>query len=229
MTLDPRQQTTSLDPTAVDTWIFDLDNTLYPPSCDLFTQISRRMGEYIAQYLDLSLEEARRVQKKYFRAHGTTLRGMMTMHEMDPGPFLDYVHEIDFSPIQADPELANSLRRLDGRRLIFTNGTRAHARRVTDRLGITDLFDGVFDIDDSGYLPKPHPEPYAKMVATFDVDPSRAILFEDMARNLVPAAEMGMTTAWVSSQTDWAAEGRDHAAVHYHVDDLARWLGRLVT
>lgn len=211
----------------VEVWIFDLDNTLYPRRCNLFDQIDRRMGEFIAGYMGVDFDEARRLQKDHFRQHGTTLRGLMVEQDMDPGAFLDYVHEIDLSGIPADVALDAALDRLPGRKLIFTNGTRDHAARVTDRLGIRHHFEDVFDIVDSDYLPKPTMDPYEKMLARHGIDPQKAIMFEDMDRNLAPAAALGMTTVWVSDAPDSPARAADTDHVHHHTDDLTTWLTAL--
>ncbi len=211
----------------VEVWIFDLDNTLYPRRCNLFDQIDRRMGEFIAGYMGVGFDEARRLQKDHFRQHGTTLRGLMVETGMDPAAFLDYVHEIDLSGIPADVALDAALARLPGRKLIFTNGTRDHAARVTDRLGIRHHFEDVFDIVDSDYLPKPTMDPYEKMLARHGIDPLTAIMFEDMVRNLAPAAALGMTTVWVSDAPDSPAQAADTDHVHHHTDDLTTWLTAL--
>lgn len=213
----------------VDVWIFDLDNTLYPASCNLFAQVDRRIGEFIAARFGLPYDEARRRQKRYFRDHGTTLRGLMVEHDIDPVPFLDYVHAIDTTPVAPSPALDRALAALPGRKLIHTNGSAAHAANVTARLGIAGRFDGVFDIVAAGYVPKPDPAPYRVLLETFAVDPARAVMVEDIARNLAPAHALGMTTVWVRSDADWARP--DHGGVgagthiDHAVDDLVAWLG----
>ncbi len=137
-------------------WIFDLDNTLYPIECNLFGQVDQRMGEFIARFLGVPIEYARHLQKTYYRQFGTTLSGLMQVHRMDPKPFLDYVHDLDLSGLAAHPELAARIERLPGRKLIFTNGSRGHAERVAGKLGILHLFEGIFDICDADYVPKPN-------------------------------------------------------------------------
>jgi len=215
------------DPQAVDVWVFDLDNTLYPARCNLFAQVSQRMGRFIADFLAVELEEARVVQKDFFHRHGTTLRGLMIEHGMDPAPFLDYVHDIDLSPIPRDARLDQALAALPGRKVIFTNGTTAHARRITDHLGVSHHFEAVYDIAEAGYVPKPEPGPYQHMVERHDIAPERAVMIEDIARNLVPAAEMGMTTVWIRGDSDWARHGHQGSHVHHAADDLVDWLVEL--
>jgi putative hydrolase of the HAD superfamily len=216
------QMARSLDD--IDCWIFDLDNTLYPASCNLFVQIQRRMDEYIAALFGLGLEEAARRRGALFREHGTTLRGLMLRHGIDPHAFLDYVHRIDMTHVPADPALAAALAALPGRKLIFTNGSVAHAENVLGHLGLAAQFEGIFDIAASEWMPKPDPTPYQALIRRFDVVPERAAMVEDMAKNLVPAAALGMTTVWLRGTLDWALEGAEGAHIHHVVDALAPWL-----
>ena len=181
----------------VDTWVFDLDNTLYPRTSDLFAQIDWKMTDYVSDFLDLPKDEARGVQKDMYRRHGTTLRGLMAEHGMDPHDFLERVHDIDYSPVEPNPALGELIAALPGRKLIFTNGDVPHARRTTDRLGITDHFESVFDIVAADFEPKPARGPYEAFVKAHDVDPARAAMFEDMPRNLSVPHAMGMGTVLV--------------------------------
>jgi len=211
------------------TWVFDLDNTLYCGVHGLFEQIDARMRGYLAKYLDIHEDEAHRVQKSYFRQYGTTLRGMMINHAMDPIPYLDYVHDIDISLIPADPALGDALARLEGRKIIFTNADVPHAERVLDRLGVADHFDAIFDIVEADFIPKPEPDIYDQLIKRFAIDPQGAVMVEDIARNLEPAAKLGMATVWVRPVTDCevckeAPEG-DH--VDFETDDLVAWLQAL--
>ena len=224
MSQNPADAHPAIDPHAVETWIFDLDNTLYPAHCDLFAQVADRMGEFIARSFAISREEADRLRTDYFKRYGTTLRGLMTEHGWDPKEFLDYVHEIDLSVIPELSRLEQALERLPGRKVIFTNGTTRHAGRVTQHIGIEHHFDAVFDIVDSDYEPKPAPAPYEKMVKAFRIDPRTAVMVEDIARNLEPAAAMGMTTVWVPGNKPWSGDGHREPFVHHVVEDLAEWL-----
>ncbi|HKG74118.1 MAG TPA: pyrimidine 5'-nucleotidase [Aestuariivirgaceae bacterium] len=183
----------------IEAWVFDLDNTLYPASCRLFGQIDQRMAEFIGALLKVDRAEAKRIQKGFFHEHGTTLRGLMTVHGIAPEAFLKFVHDIDHSAVPAAPELALALKTLPGRKLVFTNGTCYHAERVLDRLGIRELIDDVFDIVHCGFIPKPQREPYVKFVERTGIAPERAAMFEDIARNLEPPHELGMTTVLVQS------------------------------
>ena len=204
-----------------ETWIFDLDNTLYPADCELFAQIDARMGRFIGELLALDASAARTLQKTYYHQHGTTLRGLMRHHGVDPQSFLDFVHDIDLSPLDAVPSLRAALAALPGRRYVFTNGSRAHAERVLDRLGIADVFAGLFDIAAADYVPKPDGEAYDRLLARFAIAPASAVFIEDSMTNLAPAAERGMTTVWVrgAGRAGEAAKYVDHVT-----DDLAHWL-----
>ena len=212
---------------AAEAWIFDLDNTLYPARCNLFAQIDHRMGEYIARLLDTDYDSAKLLQKQYFRRHGTTMRGLMTEHGIDPGDFLAYVHDIDLSVIAPSAELDEALGRLPGRKLVFTNGSVPHAERVLARLGVARHFAAIFDIVASAYQPKPDPVPYRELCRRHAVEPARAIMVEDIARNLVPAHALGMTTVWVPGNDSWNSDAGDRSHIHHVVEDLAVWLDRV--
>ena len=208
----------------IDCWIFDLDNTLYPASCRLFDQIHKRMGEFIAARLQVDLDEAKRVQKALFREYGTTLRGLMTVHSVAPHDFMDHVHQIDLSPVPPDPALVAALTTLPGRKLVFTNGSVRHAENILGHLGIAGQFSGIFDVEACNWIPKPDPAGYDTLVRRFDVVPRRAAMIEDMAKNLVPAAALGMTTVWLRGTVDWAVEGAEGDHIHHIIDELAPWL-----
>jgi putative hydrolase of the HAD superfamily len=212
---------------AVDCWIFDLDNTIYPASCSLFEQIHDKMGEFIAAELKVDRDEAYRIQKTLFREHGTTLRGLMTVYGLPPEGFLEHVHRIDLSRIPPDPVFAAALAALPGRKLVFTNATLRHAENVLGHLGIAAHFDGIWDIAACGYMPKPDPAGYDAFVRRFGIVPARAAMIEDMAKNLAPAAALGMTTVWLRGTLEWAREGSELDHVHHVVDELAPWLAEV--
>jgi putative hydrolase of the HAD superfamily len=215
----------------VETWIFDLDNTLYPASCNLFRQIDQRMTDYVAARFALTPEAARDYQKTLYRDHGTTLRGLMAAHTIDPTEFLEFVHDIDLSPVPPSDALADALLQLPGRKLVYTNGSLRHATNVLRHMGIEHHFDAIYDIVAADYIPKPDPRPYAALVESHAIDPARAAMVEDVARNLVPAAALGMTTVWVRSESDWSRPelvgvgAGEH--IHHEVDDLVAWLAAL--
>ena len=208
----------------IETWIFDLDNTLYPASCRLFDQIHALMTRFIVERLDLSPEAAFVLQKTYFRVHGTTLRGLMTVDRIDPDDFLAYVHEIDLSCVPPDPVLVAALAALPGRKIVHTNGSVRHAERLLEHLGVAGSFCGIVDIAAAGYEPKPGLAGYYELLRRHQVTPTAAIMFEDIAKNLVPAAALGMTTAWIRGQADWAAAGSGGDHTHHVVDDLGGFL-----
>jgi putative hydrolase of the HAD superfamily len=211
----------------IETWLFDLDNTLYPLACNLFGQVEERMGAFIMAELEIGYDEAHRLRRHFFTKHGTTLRGLMLDHGVAPDRFLDYVHDIDLSGVPADPALVAAINRLPGRKLVFTNATVRHAERVMARIGLTGEIEAVHDIVASDYVPKPARSAYAALLAGHQIVPETALFVEDMARNLEPAAALGMTTAWVRSPLDWARIGSDQPYVHHIVEDLAAWLGAI--
>src|SRR6516162_10155524 len=175
----------------IETWIFDLDNTLYPASCRLFDQIHARMTHFIADRLDLTLEAALTVQRHYFREHGTTLRGLMTVDQVDPEHFLAFVHDVDLSSVPQNAVLVAALAALPGRKIVHTNGSRRHAERLLDHLGIAASFCGILDIEAAGYEPKPALAGYHELLKRHEVAPDTALMVEDIARNLIPAAALG--------------------------------------
>lgn len=208
----------------IDSWIFDLDNSLYPATANLFALIDRRMTQFIEQLLGCDRDAAFRVQKGYFRDHGTTLAGLMREHGVDPHAFLAFVHDIDLARISADPHLVAALHRLPGRKLVFTNGDEAYARRVLDKLGLGNAFDGLHDIHAMDYVPKPDPAAYAGMCARWGIEPARALFVEDMARNLEPAKALGMTTVWIDNGSEQAEAEADPAFIDYRITDIGAWL-----
>ncbi len=218
----------------VDTWVFDLDNTLYPHHVNLWRQVDARIGEYIGGFLKVEAGEARRIQKDYYKRYGTSMRGMMTEHGVSADDYLAYVHQIDHSPLQPDPAMGAAIARLPGRKLILTNGSTDHAGKVLDRLGFAAHFEAVFDIIAAELEPKPAPQTYRRFLDRHQVDPARAAMFEDLSRNLTVPHELGMTTVLVvpdGSQPvlreDWEMEGRDAAHVDHVTDDLAGFLANL--
>ncbi len=215
---------TARDLRSAAAWVFDLDNTLYHHSANLFAAIDLRMKRFIAELLGLPEDAAFRVQKQYFRDFGTSLRGLMTLHRVDPHRFLDYVHDIDLSAIRPDARLDAALAGLPGRKIVFTNADRAHADRVMARLGVAQHFEAVFDIFSADFVPKPDPAIYRRLVDLHGLDPTTCVMVEDMAKNLVPAHALGMTTVWVDTGSDFGRHGHDPAVVHHATDNLSAWL-----
>ncbi len=212
----------------IRTWIFDLDNTLYPASCDLFAHIDRRMTAYIARLLRIDEVEARRVQKAYFHGHGTTLAGLMAEHHVDPHDFLQDVHDIEMDALREDAPLAAAIATLPGRKLVFTNGDKPYALKVLDRLGLGGSFEGVHDIHAMDLVPKPSPAAYQGLCDAWAIDPRTALFVEDMARNLRPAKAIGMTTVWVDNGSEQAGRDANPAFIDYRTDDIGRWLEEIV-
>jgi len=208
----------------VDVWVFDLDNTLYPASCDLFAQIDDKMRSFITELLGCDETRSREIQKGFFLSHGTTLRGLMDHHGVDPHDFLAHCHAIDHSVVPPSPALDRALHALEGRKLIFTNGSVRHAESVLDRLGVSHHFEGIFDIVAADYVPKPDIAAYRSFIRRHDLDPRSAAMFEDMAKNLVPAHALGMTTVWIRHDRHWSSEGAEGDHVHHVTDDLLDWL-----
>lgn len=215
----------------VDTWIFDLDNTLYPPHCDLWPRIDMRITQYMCELFGLDGMSCRALQKYYYRQYGTTMQGLIEEHGISPQAYLDFVHDIDRSDIAADHALARAIAALPGRRLIFTNGSRDHALKTADQLGLAGLFEDVFDIVAADLVPKPHRQVYTSFFARHDIDPSRSILFEDIERNLIVPHEHGMTTVLVVPRSDahdhredWEIVRELPPHVDFVTDDLAAFL-----
>jgi putative hydrolase of the HAD superfamily len=215
----------------VETWVFDLDNTLYPHHLNLWQQVDERIRDYIARYLKVTAEEAFRLQKDYYKRYGTSMRGLMTEHGMEPDDFLDFVHQIDHSPLTPNAALGAAIEVLPGRKLILTNGTRRHADAVLARLELDRHFDDVFDIVAAELVPKPSPQTYDRFLKAHNVDAARAAMFEDLARNLVVPHALGMTTVLVMPEhtrevfrEDWELEGREAPHVDHVTDDLVGFL-----
>ena len=205
-------------------WVFDLDNCLYPASTELFALIDERMGAYIQRLLQCDPAEARRVQKAHFHAHGTTLAGLMAEHGVDPHEFLEDVHAIPLDRVVPDARLARGLGRLPGRKFVFTNGDAPYATRVLQAIGVHEHFGALHDIHASELKPKPNPHGYRLLCERFGIDPTRAVLVEDMAQNLRPAKALGMTTVWVDNGSERGNHDYDPAIVDLRITDVGEWL-----
>lgn len=204
----------------IDTWLFDLDNTLYPPEAEVLALVEGRMTDFVARQTGLPWSEARALQHGYFQAHGTTLAGLMAEHGVDPEAFLTEVHDVSLDALTPDPDLRRGIQRLPGRRLVFTNGDAGHAERILAKLEIADLFEDVFHIGSGGYIPKPQMRCFELMIDKHAVDPATACFFEDAVRNLEPAARLGMTTVLVGPQ----ASGSSEPFVHHRTPTLPPFL-----
>ena len=205
-------------------WLFDLDNTLYSGDTKVFDQVDKKMSKFISEKLNVSLEEAKKIQKNYFHEYNTTLNGMIKNHDIDGNEFLEFVHDVDLGFLKKNEPLKIEIEKLKGKKIIFTNGSKAHASNVTSRIGIEQLFDGVFDIVDSDFYPKPSMEPYKKIIENYKIVPEYCIFFEDIARNLKPAYELGMKTVWIENNEPWAAKYSDEEFVNYKTGSLTNFL-----
>jgi len=208
-------------------WIFDLDNTLYSGDTKVFDQVDKKMSKYISDKLNVSIEEAKKIQKNYFYEYNTTLNGMIKNHKIDPDEFLEFVHDIDIDFLQKDPGLAKEIEKLEGKKIIFTNGSRKHAINITKRIGIDQYFDDIFDIVNANFIPKPAIEPYKKLVEKHKIDPKLCVLVEDIARNLKPAYEMGMKTIWIENNEPWAKKFSDSDFINYKTNNLSEFLKKI--
>jgi putative hydrolase of the HAD superfamily len=211
---------THIDLTHIDTWLFDLDNTLYPPEAEFMSLIEGRMTGFVVRQTGLPWAEAYALQKRYLHEHGTTLAGMIAHHGVDPEAFMDEVHDVSMAGLVPDPELRAALAALPGRRLVFTNADRKHAERVMAKLELDDLFEATFHIALADYIPKPHPRTFALMIAAHDVDPARTAFFEDTERNLAPGFDLGMTTILVGPR----AAASTAPFVHHRTASLTAFL-----
>ena len=183
----------------IKTWIFDLDNTLYSADSGIFQQVHTLMGNFVSKHLKIELKKAKELQKKYYKQHGTTLKGMMDNHNVDPDIFLSEVHNLDYSIVEPNHELNEQLEKLEGRKIIYTNANRQHANNVLKRLELTHMFKEIFDIKDANYIPKPEISPYIQIIDDYDINPTSAIMFDDIAKNLVSAKNVGFTSVWIDA------------------------------
>ena len=213
----------------IKTWIFDLDNTLYSADSGIFQQVHSLMGEFVSSYLKIELKDAKKLQKKYYKQHGTTLKGMMDNHDVDPDLFLSEVHKLDYSIVEPDHELNKQIEKLDGRKIIYTNANRQHADDVLKRLELTHMFREIFDIKIANYIPKPEISPYKQMIDEYNIDPASAIMFDDIAKNLVPAKNVGLTSVWIDAGyenfSDDIASSKKY--LDYETKDISNFLNQV--
>lgn len=206
----------------VTTWVFDLDNTLYPPRYRLFDQIEVKMTAWVMRELGVGATEANRLRQHYWDTYGTTLAGLMREHGADPAPYLTEVHDIDFSLLPPDPDLARAIRALPGRRIIYTNACVPYAHKVLAARGLDGLFDAVYGIENAGFLPKPERGAFEAVFAADGLDPTRAAMFEDDPRNLAAPHDMGLRTVHVAPKPARARH------IHHHTDNLAGFLAKVI-
>jgi len=205
-------------------WIFDLDNTLYSGQTKVFSEVDKKMSTFISKKMNIDLVKAKDIQKKYFYEYGTTLSGLMKQDNIDPHDFLEFVHNIDISWLPKDLKLKEELIKIKEKKYIFTNGSHAHVENVTKQLGIDGLFDGAFDIVDANFVPKPHIDPYKKIIEKFNIEPTKSILIEDIAHNLEQAKNLGMKTCWLENEETFAKKDADKPYIDYKIKDLPSFL-----
>lgn len=187
-------------------WVFDLDNTLYPASCNLFAEMEARMTAFVADLIDISESEAHELQKHYFVKYGTTLNGLMKVHGLEPDDFLEHVHDVDLSPLPSLPRLVEKIESLAGRKFVYTNGSHNHALRVIEKIGFRNSFNGIHALEDAQYVPKPDRIAVEAFLRRFDINPNRGVFFDDVPRNLLTAHELGFATVLIHSDVDWSHE-----------------------
>ena len=208
-------------------WIFDLDNTLYSGQTKVFSEVDKKMSSFISKKFNVDFKKAKEIQKKYFYEYGTTLSGLMSRDNIDPHEFLEFVHDIDISWLPEDKFLREELLKIKEKKIIFTNGSHAHVENITRQLGIYGLFDGAFDITDSDFIPKPHIDPYKKLIKKFDIDPTKSILIEDIAHNLEQAKNLGMKTCWLENEESFAKKDANKPYIDYKIDNLPSFLQKI--
>ena len=183
----------------IKTWIFDLDNTLYSADSGIFQQVHDLMGKFVSNHLNIDIQEAKKIQKNYYKQHGTTLRGMMDNHGVDPDYFLEEVHKLDYSIVGPNQNLNDELYKLEGRKIIYTNANKQHVLDVLEKINLTNFFDEIYDIKMANYIPKPEIAPYEQLIKQFTIEAESAAMFDDIAKNLVPAKKVGFTSIWIDA------------------------------
>jgi putative hydrolase of the HAD superfamily len=187
----------------ISNWVFDLDNTLYKAECGLFDKVHILMGKYIEEKIGLNSGEAQALRSKYYHQYGTTLRGLMMEHQIDPNDYLEYVHQINYDVVESNRTLGDVIKNLKGKKYIFTNANYGHVEKVLEKLHMNDVFDGCFDISESDYLPKPHKQVYEAFQNKFNLDNNSTAMFEDLHINLKEPFDMGWKTVWVTNNLEY--------------------------
>ena len=209
----------------VETWIFDLDNTLYPVTKRLLAHIDEHMGSFVAKYLGISRKDAHQVQKSYFKKYGLTLRGLMLNDGLDPARYFEEMGPMDLDEVEPNPELGEYIGSLKGRKIIYTNASARHTELVLNQMKFKkNTFEAIFDIQAANYVPKPAIESYSLLCKTYSIDPTRAAMIDDIARNLEPAAQLGMMTVWKKTNAEWSKNIEAESHIDHVVDDLKDWL-----
>ncbi len=208
----------------IKNFIFDCDGVLYSDLEKVFGQVSKRMTSFISKNLNLDLKKAKELQTNYFHKYNTSLNGLMIHHKINPNDFLKYVHDINLDFLEEDKNLRNELTKLKVKKFVFTNGSHEHVENITRNLGISDLFDGTFDITDCNFIPKPSIVPYQKLVSKFDINPNETVFIEDIAKNLEPAKTLGMKTVWLINDEYWGKKDSDKNYIDFKIENLTSFL-----
>ncbi len=211
----------------VETWIFDLDNTLYHVSPEMHGEVDELLGSFVSEFLAVDRTEARRIQKAYFHEFGMTLCGLIVNHDLDPEIYFRHMLRADLSTIGPDPALVEAIAALEGRKVVYSNAPSAHVKQVLEQIGLTPHVDAVHDIEAAGFTPKPARTAYVELCRRYAIAPGRAVMIDDIPRNLKPAAEIGMTTVWKKTDAEWAVDAEVSDYVHHVTDDLLAWLRAL--
>ena len=204
--------------------IFDCDGVLYKDLDAVFGQVSKKMGKYISRKLNVDLKKAKELQRNYFHQYNTSLNGLMIHHKIDPHEFLEYVHDIDLDFLKKDTVLREELLKLDVKKFVYTNGSRDHVNNITKHLGIDDLFDGVFDIVDGQFIPKPQIEPFKVLIKKFDINPEETVFIEDIAKNLSVKKELNLKTVWLINNEYWGKQDSDKNYIDVRIENLTSFL-----
>ena len=204
--------------------IFDCDGVLYKDLDAVFGQVSKKMGEYISRKLNVDLKKAKELQRNYFHKYNTSLNGLMIHHKIDPHEFLEYVHDIDLDFLKKDTLLREELLKLDVKKFVYTNGSRNHVNNITKHLGIDDLFDGIFDIVDGQFIPKPQIEPFKVLIKKFDINPEETVFIEDIAKNLSVKKELNLKTVWLINNEYWGKQDSDKNYIDVRIENLTSFL-----
>jgi putative hydrolase of the HAD superfamily len=212
----------------IDTWIFDLDLTLYGPEANIMAQVRDRIALFVEKHFNIGSDEAHKIRHTYWKKYGTTLGGLMAEHRVDPNGYLDFVHDVDMDLLRPDEDLRHQIISLPGRKLIFTNADAPYAERVLAARGLDNLFEDIFDIHRMQHVPKPAAASYDSLCAQLDINPARALFVEDSAHNLAPAKALGMTTIWVNHGTE-AVSSDTEEFVDQEIADLNDWLSSIHT
>ena len=204
--------------------IFDCDGVLYKDLEAVFGQVSKKMGEYISKKLNVDLKKAKELQRNYFHKYNTSLNGLMIHHKIDPHEFLEYVHDIDLNFLKKDTVLREELLKLDAKKFVYTNGSRDHVNNITKHLGIDDLFDGVFDIVDGQFIPKPQIEPFKVLIKKFDINPEETVFIDDIAKNLSVKKELNLKTVCLINNEYWGKQDSDKNYIDVKIENLTSFL-----